>query len=190
MEIVVVLVIVGILTGILTPAMVKYVQNSKLRRATQDVTMISAAIGNFYNDLGEWPIWVDGRFWLLGHDTTKINFLRTFRNGQTLPNDPNFYLSQPGWLSGSLEDHLILNNRGYPTSGEMAWRGPYIDPLRKDPWGVDYLVDVNGLWPEYETGATTAFVISTGPNRTIETPLGQQSLVLTAGGDDVVFRLK
>lgn len=154
-----------------------------------DTKMIGTAVGHFYNDLGEWPIWLDGRFGLPGRSDVKMNFLRTLRNGQTLPGDPNVYL-QTGWVNSSLEDQLITDSRAYPTSGERAWRGPYIEQLRKDPWGVDYLVDVNGLWPEYEAGTTTAFVVSSGPNRTLETPLGVQSLALSPGGDDIVFRLK
>ncbi|HHT9155744.1 MAG TPA: type II secretion system protein, partial [Candidatus Tripitaka sp. YC43] len=59
-EVIIVLAIIGLLASVLTPTMVRYVQNSKLRRVTKDVGLIGAAIGAFYNDLGDWPIWQVG----------------------------------------------------------------------------------------------------------------------------------
>ncbi|MBI5125054.1 MAG: type II secretion system protein, partial [Planctomycetes bacterium] len=59
-EVIIVLAIIGLLAAVLTPTLARYVQNSRLRRATQDVKLIGAAIAAFYNDLGDWPIWQVG----------------------------------------------------------------------------------------------------------------------------------
>src|SRR3990167_10247194 len=73
-EIVIVLAIIAILAGILAPTLTRYVGDSKIRRAEGDVQRIAAAIGAFYSDVGEWPLWVSGTQTTPG--ATKFNVLQ------------------------------------------------------------------------------------------------------------------
>ncbi len=198
-EIIIVLAIIGMLAGILAPTLVKYVQSAKLRRATDDVKMIGTAIGNFYNDMGEWPVWAAGN--AMTSAGTMYNLLRGPGD------DPGMDADIPAWtLSGAtvsdLEDHLGTNDPNgngtpneaadYPITGRNAWRGPYIEQFRADPWGNAYLVNVEFVQPANEQGQTATFVLSAGPNESVETEYDQTAGApgMTVGGDDIVFRIK
>ncbi len=189
-EIIIVLAIIGLLAATIAPTLVKYVQNSKVRRATKDVEMIGGAIGAFYNDLGDWPIWQNG--------TAR-------RNGDPVvallvgPGDLPAQGGAPsGGVTDTLENQLHLNTplgataNAYPIAGESAWKGPYIEQLRPDPWGNAYLANVKFLWPGNETGYTAAFVLSAGPNEVVDTDFDQTAARprMIVGEDDVVFRIK
>jgi prepilin-type N-terminal cleavage/methylation domain-containing protein len=195
-EIVIVLAIIGVLAAIFVPTINNYVENSKLRRAIEDGEMISLAIGEFQNELGEWPIWRNGS------NITPTGLRYSVLRGPGT--DPAMGAGM-GWpaLTGVtvdlLENHIQFNTPGssganaYPTgNGERAWRGPYMERFRPDPWGNRYLANVEWLW--YGTVLANrfrpVFVISAGPNETIETAYSQTGPGLTVGGDDLVFRIK
>jgi hypothetical protein len=76
------------------------------------------------------------------------------------------------------------NSLQFATSGRVIWNGPYTGSVGEDPWGTTYLVTARALRP----GSTlTAFVLSAGPNRTVETALDQtRGTAFTIGGDDIV----
>jgi prepilin-type N-terminal cleavage/methylation domain-containing protein len=196
LEIIIVLAIIGVLAGIFAPTLANYVESSKLRRAIEDNEMIGDGMGEFYNDLGEWPIWRNGS------NITPTGLRYSVLRGPGA--DPAIGVGT-GWpaLTGVtvdlLENHLGVNTPGnnsanaYPTgNGERAWRGPYIERFRPDPWGNRYLVNVEWLW--YGTVLTNrfrpVFVVSAGPNETIETAYSQTGPALTVGGDDLIFRIK
>jgi general secretion pathway protein G len=185
-EIIIVLAIIGMLAGILAPTLTKYVQNSKLRRATEDVKMLGDAIGNFYNDMGEWPIWEAGS--AMKRTDPAYNILRSTGD------DPGTGTS--GWDLATatevdtLEEQLGINGPTYGTTGRNAWRGPYIEQFRADPWGNSYLVNVQYLQPANETGMNPVYIISAGPNELLETNYTQAGPAMAVGGDDIVFRIK
>ena len=120
----------------------------------------------------------------------------------------------------TIENQLVLGAPGgvvanrYPDrSGNTTspFRGPYLSNdlipgadlsagtyLSKDPWGNKYLVNVRYLWPEELNHGTpnreVVFVISAGPNETLETDFSQDLLQggpgggkFTIGGDDIVW---
>lgn len=119
----------------------------------------------------------------------------------------------------TIENHLGFNspggnsNKAYPVEGEMAgglgWAGPYMQGLGSpDPWGNKFLVNVQFMAPQgvaaaeapagSAPGATGApagkrwavYVLSAGPNETVETPFQQQAQEAKALGDDILFRLQ
>ena len=100
-------------------------------------------------------------------------------------------LGSSGWLitsTGSIDAFLNANNLGLPTTargGRITYRGPYVDLITADPWGNQYLVNADNL----RRGETTnvGYVISAGPNGTLETALDQSSLSI--GGDDIVAQV-
>ena len=218
-EIIIVLAIIGMLAGILAPTMVKYVQSAKLRRATEDVKMIGTSVGNFYNDLGEWPVWKAGNAMTgPGAAGTAYSILKfgTIDEtvGATLGNVTSADATAgAGWttvlLTGTDQTsgakHLWINDpdadgtsgsaTDYPNNVtdptlKYAWRGPYIEQFRADPWGNNYLVNVIELWPTRETGNGVCYVLCAGPNKTLETTYAQGGPNMDIIGDDIVFRIK
>ncbi|MCX6813122.1 MAG: hypothetical protein NTV77_01365 [Candidatus Azambacteria bacterium] len=119
----------------------------------------------------------------------------------------------------TLENQLVLGAPGgdvakrYPDRAgntSSPFRGPYLSDgliagatlttgtyLPKDPWGNKYLVNIRYLWPEELNHGTpnreVVFVISAGPNETLETDFSQDLLQggpgggkFTIRGDDIV----
>ena len=201
------------LAGILAPTMVKYVQSAKLRRANEDVKMVGTAIGSFYNDLGEWPVWRAGNAMTgAGTAATAWSILKGPGRLPTAGSGWTATLLGTADTSGTddclLASHLGINDtdgNGVSTIGgvsgtataypddvslKYAWRGPYIEQFRADPWGNAYLVNVIELWPGSETGTGPCYVLCAGPNKAIETTYAQTGPAMTVGGDDIVFRIK
>lgn len=102
--------------------------------------------------------------------------------------------------SGSLDDHLMNNRRGYRVrrSGEYSgWNGPYVSAeVKGDPWGRQFLI--NSQW--LDGGSSTAdaqgrmrravFVVSAGADGVIDTPFEQSIVDARAYGDDIVIRIQ
>lgn len=181
-EIVIVLAVVGILAGILVPLVGKYVGQAKKRRAEQDTQALGEAILAFNKDTARFPIYQSGT--------------------ATSPSDAIFDVlitsdgdTPSGWsftTSDTFENQINNNTPGgsgaaYPTTGEFAWRGPYVGPIRKDPWGNSYICNASKLLP---TADNAAWVLSAGPNETIETTLSQGRGSPVISGDDIAFRIK
>ena len=191
-EMIVVLAIIGILAAVLTPMLTSYMKDAKLRRAQSDTKMIASAVQACAKDLGDYPIWRDGR--------------------KRTANDPAFYAlytsdgDTPATGSGvsipstsqmdTIENQLVDNepsghsSYAYPTTGTRKWMGPYLEKVGADPWGNKYYVDVRGLWPSNINSMMPAFVVSAGPNKRLETKFAQTGPSITVGGDDIVFRIK
>jgi type II secretory pathway pseudopilin PulG len=110
--------------------------------------------------------------------------------------------NQPGYVGTS-------NFAGvpYPRMGQISWsrykgwNGPYNASVpRSDPWDDKYFVNVQLLTQQgiaqentlrLGTGQRPAvFVISAGPNRTIETRFDQTADAFVAGGDDIIYRIQ
>jgi prepilin-type N-terminal cleavage/methylation domain-containing protein len=188
LEIIIVLATVGILAAVLAPTLSRYVYNSKLRKATEDVKNIGEAIGEFYNDLADWPVWQDGT----ARQRTNPNKVSLLYGPGDLPVQGG---APSSGIGDTLESQIVLNTPGYPTNPagdptRMAWRGPYIEQLRPDPWGNAYLVNVEFLWPENETNIQPVYVLSAGPDEMVQTNFGQSGPGMVVSGDDIVFRIK
>lgn len=187
MELVVVIGVLSTLAALMVPMAVSYIANARIQRAKADMKAIETAIVEFNNDMREWPIWASGSAMKPGDPVYKV---LCSEKGDNIASGTDY-----GTLtdSDSLDDQLITNDPGYPTSptGVRKWQGPYLEAIPEDPWGNKYYVVVKFLWPAYRAGQEkAAFVISAGPNEAIETAFEQNIQAFSTGGDDIVHRIR
>ncbi len=186
-EIVIVLAIVAILAGILTPTLTRYVGDSRIRNAEADVQAIAGAIGMFYGDTAHWPIWQSGN----ATKASDVDFdILVSSDGET-PSAGD----ASAWTTSNLDnigDQLVDNVPSHTTTAgdRRRWRGPYIEKVLADPWGKKYMVNVQYLQPGNVGGANPVFVFSAGPDMNVDTAFTQTGPSITVGGDDIVFRIK
>jgi hypothetical protein len=99
---------------------------------------------------------------------------------------------------GELDAILNKNSMNLPLDGPRAWKGAYIE-LGEDPWGTRYYLNAQFLKPGSKSdhglgGAnqtpSAVYVISAGPNQTLDTNYDQATNGFKAGGDDIVARIK
>ncbi len=200
-EMVVVLSVVAILAAILTPTIMKNINDSKIARANNEVQVIAAAMASFFKDTGRWPT---------SNGTSGNPDYLYILHGPSTANDMNPGSYSRYWGRGSgwsgrkdcFENHLMRNQPGldctaggttYNTSGELRWNGPYLTDLKPDPWGVLYSSNVISLWytgGNYEYYAV--FVISAGPDKIAQTSFAQdyRNSNPASGGDDIGVRIK
>jgi len=179
-EIIVILAVISILVAILTPTVLKYIDEARNDRAQSDVGNISAMLNDLIKDTGQYP----------------GNKLDTTATANTFLCSPgNVGLPGQTWgITANCEDlanHLVVNNPGntastsddYPSSGKFRWKGPYLTNLDADPWGNAYQVNASTL-----IGGNTSvtWVISAGPDASFQTSVSSTSL----SGDDVGVRIK
>ncbi len=180
-EIVVVVAIVGILAGILTPMVRGYIGTAKVRKAQHDTRALGDAMLAFNKDTARFPIYQNGS----ATAPTDAIFTVLVTSAGAAPGG-----GAGGWNSASadtFEDQLKNNAVSYSTTGKFAWRGPYIGPIGEDPWGNHYVANASKLLPDANNAA---WVLSAGPNETIETAFSQGSGSPVVGGDDIVYRIK
>lgn len=178
-EMVVVLAVIGILAAVMTPMLISYVKDAKIRRAESDVKAIGAAVLAFNKDLNKWPIWdaASGTYNVLsstdGDAVTATDVLWTA-------------------TGGTLEGQLVTNVPVYASTGKRKWMGPYLERINADPWGNNYYVNVLYLQSTYlSPGSEKAvFALSAGPNGVIDTAFMQAVTAFSATGDDIAYRIK
>lgn len=178
-EIIVILAVISILVAILTPTVLKYIDEARDDRARGDVNNINAMINDLIKDTGKFP----------GDKLDTTPTANTFLCGPG-----NVGLGGQTWgTTANCEDlanHLVTNSPGttatsddYPSSGKFRWKGPYITNLSEDPWGNAYQINADTL----KGGNTSVtWVISAGPDATFQTSTTATSL----SGDDIGVRIK
>jgi general secretion pathway protein G len=157
-ELAIVLAIIAVLAGILTPLVTNYLEQARIARALAETRIIADAVRLYHRDTGRYPIYsttsdtvVDGEF-MVGPGS-----------------------GLPAGVSGttvSLVTYLATNVAGFSTTAKLSsagYRGPYLGSLDPDPWGNNYIVTGT------ELGAETnwSFVISAGPDGNVTTDLTQ-----------------
>jgi len=186
-EMVVVLAVVAILAAIMTPTIMKNIDDSKMARANNEVQVIAAALASCYKDLGFWPRSSDH-----ANAATRNNLVLLY-SAQGDVATSSLGQANP-WISttataGTLESQLIANP-GYTTTGERRWAGPYIAEIKADPWGNRYAVNV-GQMATTGAAAQAVWVYCTGPDKIANTDSTQ---LLTASpalaNDDIGVRLR
>ncbi len=196
-ELVVVLVIIGILTAVLTPMVSSYLEQARVSRAQKDTKAIADTISRFERDMGRYPMFATGTGLL---QDVSGGLVRLQGSGD-LPGEA----STTAWTSGTptdsdctagctfgtLGDQLVTNAPAYPTTSAQGrpfnWRGPYLDP-GSDPWGNAYLVNIINA----KSGSADAcFVLSAGPDSQVETAFNiSETTSVVAAGDDIIYRIK
>jgi len=182
-EVIVILAVIAILAAVLTPMIIGYISDARKSAAESDTKTIATAVQAFNRDMRDWPIWAAGTARKAtdpDYDGLQSNDGDTPAvSGSVIPVDIDY-----------IDDHLVTNVQAYPTSGRSKWAGPYLETVKRDPWGNKYYIDAKGLQPGNIGGFMVAYVVSAGPNKTLETAFGQTGPSITIGGDDIVFRIK
>ena len=186
-ELAVVLAIIAVLAAVLTPMVTGYLDQARTARAQGDVRTIADSIRLYQRDTGRWPIFYNSAAYT-GNSASSVEIAT---NGSTFPTAGSGWLVTSGVSLGSTSLEVYMNsdltgvgNAAFPKAG---FRGPYIKTVDTDPWGHTYVLNANDL-----AGTTNhAYIISAGPNGTLETtrdvPVGT---TLTAGGDDIISVIK
>lgn len=173
-EVIVVLSVVLLLTGIAVPLITGYINDGRRARAEAEIKVIASALTSFYKDVGAWPARAAD-----GSD----NVLRVLGSGSSLPIGSPFNGADQlsTWLidgsnGDTLDNHLLTNTPGgaaagaYATTGSNRWRGPYTaGGLPFDPWGRPYLVTVISGHSTDAVNFKRMFVLSAGPDGAIDT---------------------
>ena len=152
------------LSGVVMPLVGADVQAERVTTAHADMQAIAEGLMDYKGDTLFLPTGVRGKTdlgWLYGPGA--------------IPSDNAF--TQIG-AARQLADALLN-----PSLGGPGWQGPYIDErhLGPDPWGQAYIVHVDG----WITGRKNPFVVSAGPNGTLETHPSDRR----PAGDDLMFML-
>ena len=196
MEMVVVLAVLAALAAAVAPAVVTYLRDAQRTQAEADAARIASAISKFTQDTA-----------LLPYKNTTANPKVSAKQtddfdclygplGAGLVSDGTAGSSWTVPKCDSIHHHLIANTplgagaKAYFTSGNNAWRGPYLSSLPPDPWGNMFLVNI-GRGDPAASPKKAVFVISAGPNGVVETSAdAPMTGIVTASGDDVIARVQ
>jgi len=195
-ELTVVLAVIVTLALVLTPSIANFINDSRSARARSECQTIAAAIMQFYRDNGFYPAWKVARNGGPGLPQNRLQLLVS-------PGNVPLEEQTSGWTSGVaglLSEQIVGDIPGYtlrtPTS-QSGWSGPYVSSeINADPWGNRYVVNIELI---DTTAAATGlngrvkaavWVLSAGPNGTIETLYNQSILIAALGGDDIGIRLQ
>lgn len=188
-EVIVVLSVVLLLTGIAVPMLSSYMEDGRRARAEAECKVVAAAVMSFYKDVGVYPT---------RNAAGAPNTMYVLLTGATVPTT-NPWSASHNWATwgmsatrGDLLDrHLLVNQpqgsagAAYPTTGAIRWRGPYTNgnsPL--DPWGRPYVVNVISGFISNPTNYKRLWVVSAGPNGVFDTS-STATATTVLGGDDI-----
>ena len=211
-EAVMVIAIASIISGMAIVASMDKVEDARLTRAIADTENIGIAIHTFMHDTGFAPAFKKGT----AHSPNDEIYLVLESGGDapTADEELNWPTGGPeDMVRDRFENHLIHNKPGgadfpYARIGEVSynrthgWNGPYFPSMpSSDPWGNRYLANVQLLTPKGIQMAASSlplgvgqrpavFVISSGPNRVLDTNFFQVADAFVVGGDDILFRIQ
>jgi len=207
MEVIVVLAIFAALAATIGPRVFTYLNDANLTQAQNDTRQIATAINTFYQQVGRPPYKKQNAVLkaaakqagdydcLISGDGADFSTATDLTTGDSWTSAAGVQCQSGSTTRDTVENHLIVNNPGglganypYTTTGNTAWKGPYLQNLPSDPWGDKYLVNIGKMDP---AAGKAVFVLSAGPNRNIETAADQAAnTTFSAGGDDILARVK
>lgn len=187
-EVIVVLSVVLLLTGIAVPMLSSYMEDGRRARAEAEAKVIGAAVMSFYKDLGVYPARNSGG---------TNNYVYSLLTGPTTPTT-NPWNANHNWITwgmGAARGDLLINHllrnqpqgsgsAAYATTGNIRWRGPYLNgtaPL--DPWGRPYIVNVISGYYSHATNYKRLWVMSAGPNGRFDTSANATATTDITGDD-------
>lgn len=163
-ELLVVIAIIGLLMGILFPAISGVIKTVKRNQAKTDAMQIAAAINMYWNEYGRLPVDVTAQ-----------------RLTEVEENDPT-YLTQT--VSKEIIGVLIGENVTLNPKEKvfLNLQTPDVDGTFLDPWDTQYYIKLDrdyNMKIQYlnTTGrhGVRAVVVSAGPDRNLDTQTGMQS---------------
>ena len=175
-EVVVVIAVVAILAAILTPSIVKSIEDAKISRAKNEVIVLTAAFASFYKDIGTKRLFPDAAG---NPDTYEVIFSEGNLSGD------NETVNFPGTRE-TLKNHFggngaetapgIFDNRYDAAYGIGRWKGPYSKKIvESDPWNRRYIIYVE------DNAGLYSWAISAGPDGAFATNRNNN----TIQGDDI-----
>jgi len=197
-EIVIAVAIVGIFAAVLSPMVFRHLEDAKISKAASEAEILGTAILSYYKDVGKWP-YTD----LNGPSGNGIDRLLTFTQVPTGKGDDPGEGAQKWGNFGKtkqLGDYLFSNNpdddtgsgatgqkdEDWATSGQGAWRGPYIEKYEfHDPWHNSYVVN-SRYFPggKYKGDVIhKVMVLSAGPDGKWSTSFNDATSEAIAGDD-------
>jgi type II secretory pathway pseudopilin PulG len=184
-EVTIMLVVISILTGAMAPSVTRTVQQARLTRVTTDETAIKTAVTNFLTDTGLTGFAINGAGGgatpetLVSDGDIPVCTVPDSGCGSAVGSTTEWrnVVDNTGGLTDFLERHLVTNNPRGASGNAYAiagWKGSYLNgPIRPDPWGNRYAVNVKWLRTNFSCAARTGgdvFVLSAGPDEQISTP--------------------
>ncbi len=198
-EVIVAIAVVAILAGIITPSVIKHIDDSKRARAQNDCLVIGSAIASFYKDVARMPN-------MNASGAAGITLLVSEGNIPALASGvTSWNRAITSATCDLLSNHLSANTPkgqssiAYPTAtsapgSEFVWRGPYQTSFPSDPWGNRYHVNIGNMTGTSTAQSNAVWVLSAGPDGIIQTPYNPATAsagtTIAASGDDIVYRLR
>jgi prepilin-type N-terminal cleavage/methylation domain-containing protein len=164
-EIIVIIAVISILAGFLSPTVMKQIQRSKSAKVKAEIEAISTAFSDYFTDTGQWPNW-DG---VTNQTVDLVDYRTLYTNAGNTAGWDGPYLDKGVTVNGV----LWVAQGGTPNTGNV------------DAWGNLYRV----VYARAGTGRGgprgTIAVVSGGPNRVINTS-DQNVLRGQPSQDDIV----
>ena len=195
-ELTVVLAVIVTLALILTPSITNFITDSRVARARNDTQTIGAAIVQFYKDDGFFPQWTTALSGGPGTAANKVDLLIS-------PGNVPLVGTANTWTTGTTDTlaRQLLNNAPAYTvktaTSQYGWNGPYLtSDIGADPWNNRYMANVGLIdtaqGVQTSGGATknAVWVITAGPNGTIDTSYTQPVTTALIIGDDIGTRIQ
>ncbi len=195
-ELTVVLAVIVTLALILTPSITNFITDSRVARARNDVQTIAAAAVQFYKDNGFFPQWTAAVSGGPGTAANKVDLLIS-------PGNVPAVGTANTWTTGTTDTlaHQLLNNTPVYTvktaTSQFGWNGPYLtSDIGADPWNNRYMVNVGlidttqGVQTSGGATKSAVWIVSAGPNGTIDTAYTQAVTIALITGDDLGTRIQ
>lgn len=202
-EIIVAVAAAVILASVLTPMAFNYIDDSRIARAYADSATIAASMSRFFQDTKKWPGQVEIlegpsiRFLTVGDATaTSLPTLAGSIGITAATCVDGLSGVQPGATTFAAATPNVVNTMNItdllqvppPAADYPNWNGPYLAAdVEGDPWGTVYLINVIPLFcGETVTAAAPggalgfAWILSAGPNRTLQTPFTANRVAVDA----------
>lgn len=168
-EVIVIVAILAILAGILVPMIFSQIDEARIARAEADAKSISSAMLTFRKDTGVWPN-------LSGASCTAATTLLYGAGAEPAS------LAAAGFnLTSKIKYMDVLMRDSQECYDTALYKGPYLPQVEADPWGNHYFLAANNF-----SNNNAVFILSAGPNGTVDTPSFSTSLM----GDDIGLRIK
>lgn len=204
MEATLVITIAAVLSTVAVITSSDQIADADAQTGSSEVKLIGVSVLSFMQDTGYAPAYLAGN--RSGPADTVAMILES--EGST-PDDATGTWPFKEAKADLLTHQLTTNNPGdskvsYLRVGEISyarfqgWNGPYMSKIpAADPWGDKYLVNIGYATSQGAASANlptgrrpAVFVISAGPNRSIETKFLQAADEFVEGGDDEIFRIQ
>jgi len=176
-EMLTVIAIIGVLAGLIIPAVISAIRNAKITRCKSEIANLKTGIDMYYSDWGYYP-----------PDSMEPNPTTMTLSDLTHPSTPAecliFFLGTrftPSSTNGKVSDNVDLTGPEYGNREAYGnkTRGPYTEfrgeqlaifrpgnwPAFVDPWGQPYLYNApGGLYGNPKHNTASYDIFSVGPN--------------------------